>query len=50
MFVRANGKILIMPMNWETIKDERPSVAEKLNVSARHNKQKQPSKSEEMEL
>lgn len=50
MFARANGKILIMPMNWETIKDERPSVAEKLNVSARHNKQKQPSKSGEMEL
>ena len=50
MFARANGKILIMPMNWETVKDERPSVAEKLNVSARHNKQKQPSKSGEMEL
>lgn len=50
MFARANGKILIMPMNWETIKDERPSVAEKLNISARHNKQKQPSKSGEMEL
>lgn len=50
MFARANGKILIMPMNWETIKDERTSVAEKLNISARHNKQKQPSKSGEMEL
>lgn len=50
MFARANGKILIMPMNWETIKDERPSVAEKLNISAWHNKQKQPSKSGEMEL
>lgn len=50
MFARANGKILIMPMNWETVKDERPSVAEKLNVSAQHNKQKQPSKSGEMEL
>ena len=50
MFARANGKILIMPMNWETIKDERPSVADKLNVSARHNKQKQSSKSGEMEL
>lgn len=50
MFARANGKILIMPMNWETVKDERPSVAEKLNVSARHNKQKQHSKSGEMEL
>ena len=50
MFARANGKILIMPMNWETIKDERPSVTEKLNVSARHNKQKQPSKSGEKEL
>ena len=50
MFARANGKILIMPMNWETIKDDRPSVAEKLNVLARHNKQKQPSKSGEMEL
>ena len=50
MFARANGKILIMPMKWETIKDERPSVAEKLNVSARQNKQKQPSKSGEMEL
>ena len=50
MFARANGKILIMPMNWETVKDERPSVAEKLSVSARHNKEKQPSKSGEMEL
>ena len=50
MFARANGKILIMPMNWETIKDERPSVAEKLNAPARDNKQKQPSKSGEMEL
>ena len=50
MFARANGKILIMPMNWETIKDERTSVTEKLNVSARQNKQKQPSKSGEMEL
>ena len=50
MFARANGKILIMPMSWETIKDERTSVTEKLNVSARQNKQKQPSKSGEMEL
>ena len=44
MFLRANGKILVMPMQWDTIKDDRPSVAEKLKTAPRKDVLKTPSK------
>ena len=49
MFLRANGKILVMPMQWDTIKDDRPSVAEKLKPAPRKDAQRTPPKAREPE-
>ena len=49
MFLRANGKILVMPMQWDTIKDDRPSVTEKLKTAPRKDVLKTPPKAREPE-
>ena len=49
MFLRANVKILVMPMQWDTIKDDRPSVAEKLKTAPRKDVPKTPPKAKEPE-
>jgi len=49
MFARANGRILVLPMNWKAVQDDRPSVTEKLKAAPKKDAQKTPCKPREQE-